>query len=102
MIEYAKNNYEISNKMNFEVVDIENSNQCQPYSCYFNKLFSFFCFHWIKKKQDALVNMHNMLKNNGEILIHFLLVNPLFELYKCMDAKWQQYADVSISLTYIY
>lgn len=100
MIEYAKNTYEISNKMNFEVLDIENSNECQPYSCYFNKLFSFFCFHWIHKKTDALANMHIMLKNGGEILVHFLLVNPLFELYKYMDAEWQKYVDVSIPFVY--
>lgn len=97
MIEYAKSIYGCSNnKIHFKVLDIECANDCKSHLYSFNKLFSFFCFHWIKKKHDALVNMHSMLKSDGEILVHFLLVNPFMELYKCMDTEWQIYVDVSI------
>lgn len=97
MIEYAKNTYGCSNnKIEFKVLDIECADDCKPHLCCFNKLFSFFCFHWVQNKHDALVNMNKMLKSGGEILIQFLLFNPFFDLYKCMDTEWQKYVDVSI------
>ncbi|VVC26995.1 Hypothetical protein CINCED_3A022699 [Cinara cedri] len=90
MVEFAKRNYGCS-KINFKVLDIENVNDCTFNSCGFNKIFSFYCLHWIQNKLDALVNMHLMLKNSGEILVYFLLVNPVVELYKCMDEEWKKY-----------
>lgn len=80
MIEYAKSTYECSNnKIHFKVLDIENANDCKPYLCNFNKLFSLFCFHWVQRKHDALINIHTILKNGREILVQFVLVNPLFD-----------------------
>jgi len=43
-----------------------------------------------------------MLKSGGEILINFLLINPLVELYKCMDEEWQKYIKVSSYLCCYY
>jgi juvenile hormone acid methyltransferase len=37
-----------------------------------------------------------MLKNGGEMLINFLLINPYDEVYKSLDAEWQIYVKVSI------
>nr|AHW46050.1 juvenile hormone acid methyltransferase [Aphis gossypii] len=90
MVEYAKKTYGCS-KIDFKVLDIENANDCSFYSHRFNKIFSFFCFHWVHNKVDSLRSMHLMLKNGGEILFNFLLINPLIELYKSMDAEWQKY-----------
>lgn len=100
MIEYAKKNYGCS-MIDFKVLDIEDDN-CPFYSHKFNKIFSFFCFHWIHNKVDSLVNLHKMLKSGGEILIHFMLINPLVELYKCMDEEWQKYIKVSIYILRFY
>lgn len=97
MVEYAKKNSKCS-KIDFKVLDIENNNDCTIYSQSFNKIFSFFCFHWVHNKFDALVNMHSMLKSGGEILVNFLLINPVVELYKCMDAEWQTYIKVNMYL----
>lgn len=82
--------------MDFEVLDIENPYDCVSHLEKFDKIFSFFCFHWIDNKPDAIVNMHLMLKHGGEILIHFLLINPIVELYKYMDDEWRKYINVSI------
>lgn len=98
MVEYARKTYGCS-EIDFKVLDIENSNDCSLYLHTFNKIFSFFCFHWIHNKVDALLNTHLMLKSCGEILFDFFLVNPLVELHKSMDAEWQKYIKVSI---YIY
>jgi len=95
MVEYAKKTYECS-KIGFGVLDIENANDCSFYSNKFNKIFSFFCFHWIHNKPDTLCNLHSMLKNGGEMLINFLLINPFAELYTSLDAEWQKYVKVSI------
>jgi len=95
MVEYAKKNFERS-QMDFKTLDIENAKDCSSfYTRRFNKIFSFFCFHWIHNKVNSLFNMHLMLKSGGEILINFLLINPLVELYKCMDEEWQKYIKVS-------
>jgi len=99
MIEYAIKHYENSN-LNFSVLDIENANDCTIYSNNFNKIFSFFCFHRLLKKSDALVNMHSMLKNSGEVLIHILFINPVYEMYKHLDAEWLNYVKVSILLIF--
>ncbi|CAI6361977.1 unnamed protein product [Macrosiphum euphorbiae] len=90
MVEYAKKTYGCS-KMDFKVLDIENAHDCSFYSHRFNKIFSFFCFHWVHNKVDSLLNMHLMLKSGGEILVNFLLIAPLGELYECMDTEWQIY-----------
>jgi len=90
MIEYAIKNYENSN-LNFSVLDIDNDNECTIYSNNFTKIFSFFCFQWVYKKSDALVNMYSMLKNGGEVLIHILFLVPLDEMYKHIDAEWINY-----------
>jgi len=94
MVEYAKKTYGCP-KVDFKIVDIENANSCNFYLHNFDKIFSFFCFHWIHNKHDALINMHSMLKKGGEILINFMLINPVVELYKSMDAEWKKYIDVS-------
>jgi len=98
MVEYAKKNFGCS-EMDFKVLDIENANDCgSSYLLRFNKIFSLFCFHWIHNKVGALLNMHLMLKSGGEILIDFMLINPLVELYKFMDEEWQKYIEVGIYL----
>jgi len=100
MIEYAIKNYENSN-LNFSVLDINNDKKCTIYSNNFTKIFSFFCFHWINKKSDALVNMYSMLKNSGEVLLHILIINPVYEMYTHLDAEWINYLKVSILLRYL-
>lgn len=97
MVEYAKKTYKFP-KMDFKVMDIENIHDCTNYSHSFNKIFSFFCLHWVHNKENALVNMHFMLKSGGEILVNFLLINPLVELYKFMDAEWHKYIKVNMCL----
>ncbi|KAL4098909.1 hypothetical protein QTP88_023425 [Uroleucon formosanum] len=92
MVEFAKRTYGCS-KINFKVLDIENTHDCSFYSYRFNKIFSFFCFHWVHNKVDSLLNMHLMLKSGGEILVNFILINPLVELYKCMDTEWHKYIE---------
>lgn len=99
MMEYANKTYGCS-KIVFKVLNIEHVNDCTTNALRFNKIFSFFCFHWVCNKFDALNNMHFMLKNGGEILIHFLLINPVFELYKHLDAEWQPYVRVSAKFIY--
>lgn len=99
MVEYAKRNYRCS-KIDFKVLDIDNPNDCKLNTCTFDKIFSFYCLHWTRNRLDAFVNMHSMLKNNGEILVYFLLINPVVELYKSLDEEWQIYVSVSIFLKF--
>lgn len=95
MIDYVNKTYGCF-KINFKILDIENTNDCIFHWNGFDKIFSLLCFHWVINKRVALINMHRMLKSGGEILIDFLLVNPIVETHKSMDAKWKKYIDVSI------
>ncbi|XP_027849621.2 juvenile hormone acid O-methyltransferase-like [Aphis gossypii] len=90
MIEYAKKTYGCSN-IDFKVLNIENANDCSLYSNRFDKIFSFLCLHWVHNKVNSLCNMYLMLKSGGELLLNFLLTNPLVELYTHLDAEWQKY-----------
>jgi len=70
MIQYASNNYTHS-KLKFTqfdlVKDIENTSQLQPSS--FDKIFCFFCLHWIPEKRYLLGN-----KTRTLFLIYFYCV----------------------------
>lgn len=97
MVEYAKGAYGCS-KMDFKVLDVENAEDCAAFRPRgVNKIFSFFCFHWINNKFDALVNMRSLLESGGDILVHFMLINPVTELYKDMDKEWHKYIEVSLN-----
>lgn len=97
MVEYAKKTYGCST-VDFRVLDIENANNCNLYSGSFDKMFSFGSFHWVHNVPDALKNIHLMMKNGGEILATYLLINPVIECYKFMDAEWKNYIDVSVKI----
>ncbi|XP_050441411.1 juvenile hormone acid O-methyltransferase isoform X1 [Adelges cooleyi] len=101
MIDYAKSTYGKA-KMEFQILDIENSISCAYHTQHFDKIFSFFCFHWIQNKERTLLNLYSMLKSGGEVLILFMLVNPMVHLYKCLDVEWQKYVkDIKhLSSTY--
>lgn len=104
MVNYANSTYGNS-KMVFKILDIENADECSVYAGRLDKIFSFYCLHWVRHKYDALVNMHRMLKFRGEILVQCLLANPVVELYKLMAAEWQKYVQVRhtpIEMIYIY
>lgn len=101
MVEYAEKTYG-NPKLAFKVMDIENTNDCTSDTLGFDKIFSFFCFHWIHNKANALININTMLKSGGEILFHFMLSNPLVELYKHMDAEWQIFVKVSTYTIHLY
>jgi len=94
MIEYANKTYGCS-KLNFKVLDIECTNNCDSYSNCFDKIFSFFCFHWVNNLLDGFNNMHLMLKHGGEILVNFLIFNPIVYVHRSMDEEWKKYMDVT-------
>lgn len=94
MINYAKSRYK-RNEIEFKIMDIENTIDCSSYSQFYDKIFSFYCFHWVYNKEKAMKNVYTMLKPRGEILILFLLINPMVHLYKSLDVEWQKYIKVS-------
>ncbi|KAE9534178.1 hypothetical protein AGLY_008685 [Aphis glycines] len=100
MVEHAKKTYGCS-KMDFKVLDIGNANDCSFYSNRFNKIFSFYCFHWVQNKVDSLRSMNLMLKSGGELLLNYLLITPLVELYKFMDTEWQKYIKDIKQISYV-
>lgn len=97
MIRYAQITYGYS-FLDFKVLDIEKANDCNSYAHHFDKIFSFFCLHWVENKFDALCNIKLMLKSSGQSCIHYLLINPVTEYYKKLNTEWQSRANVSTNV----
>jgi len=94
MVQYATDKYKHS-KLKFTqfdlAKDIENTSQLQP--SFFDKIFSFFCLHWIPDQRKALRNIYTLLRTGGEILLLFLGKQPVFTVYEIQSQKpeWQPY-----------
>lgn len=70
----------------------------------FSKVFSFYCLHWVKDQNVALLNIHRLLEEGGEALLVFLAKNPLFDAYRrlSLNNEWSEYMAVSILLFFCF
>nr|SIW59357.1 Juvenile hormone acid O-methyltransferase isoform A [Blattella germanica]SIW59358.1 Juvenile hormone acid O-methyltransferase isoform B [Blattella germanica]SIW59359.1 Juvenile hormone acid O-methyltransferase isoform C [Blattella germanica] len=93
MIQYAKNTY-IHPKLNFMQLDIEteniNNDLCSPG---FDKIFSFFCLHFVVDQRRAFNNISRLLRPGGEVLVLLVTTCSLFDVYSLQSkkSKWSQY-----------
>jgi juvenile hormone acid methyltransferase len=94
MIQYATETYTHS-KLRFTmfdlVKDIGETAQLQP--SVYDKIFSFFCLHFIQDHRKALRNVHSLLRTGGEILIVFFGTCSVYKAYEIQSRKpeWQPY-----------
>ncbi|XP_021921384.1 juvenile hormone acid O-methyltransferase [Zootermopsis nevadensis] len=61
----------------------------------FDKIFSFYCLHWIPDHRKAVSNIYNLLRTGGETLLVFLAKCPAFKVYSAQRLKpeWQPYME---------
>jgi juvenile hormone acid methyltransferase len=94
MVQYATETYTHS-KLRFTQFDLVNdigeTAQLQP--SVFDKIFSFFCLHFIQDHRKALRNINSLLRTGGEIVIVFFGTCTAFEVYEIQSRKpeWQPY-----------
>ncbi|XP_069675150.1 juvenile hormone acid O-methyltransferase-like [Periplaneta americana] len=61
----------------------------------FDKIFSFYCLHWILDQRRAVRNIFNLLRPGGEALIVFVAKCPIFNVYNSQYQKpeWRIYME---------
>jgi len=85
MINFAKNNFFNVKNLKFQQVDITNFTSDKK----FDIAFSFSTFHWVKDKIIAIKNIYDVLKPNGELIIH-MVAKDESEISKTFESeKWK-------------
>ncbi|XP_074036879.1 juvenile hormone acid O-methyltransferase isoform X2 [Leptinotarsa decemlineata] len=92
MVDFARTNFQ-DPKVSHLQLDISTENLPCDLENRFDHVFSFFCFHWIQKPEQAMKNIHKMLKPGGEMFITFMERNPFDQPYKNLSKyeKWAKY-----------
>uniref|UniRef100_A0A0P4VMX5 Putative farnesoic acid o-methyltransferase n=1 Tax=Rhodnius neglectus TaxID=72488 RepID=A0A0P4VMX5_9HEMI len=90
MIMYAQKKYG-NNQFSFKQLDISNSNIWMNWEeGIFDKIFSFYCLHWVTDQRQAAKNMNALLKLNGNVVTMFTTSHPFLTLFKELSEhpKW--------------
>ena len=120
MISYAKKVHQVhDSRLLFQQLDLMKAIQpSQIFPRGFDKIFSFYCLHWIKDHKSAistttctstydanyirsdcrrlLESMFQITKPEGTVLLSFLASNPIFTMYQRMAERkeWAKYMTV--------
>ncbi|KAH7961954.1 hypothetical protein HPB52_013737 [Rhipicephalus sanguineus] len=97
MIAYAERFY-AHPRITYDVLDL--SHDVLPFvERYgrFDRVYSFFCLHWIRDQVGALRNIRNLMAPEGECLLQFCARTPVYTLWRdfaLMD-RWKNRISVS-------
>ncbi|KAK4873152.1 hypothetical protein RN001_015181 [Aquatica leii] len=80
MVKFANATYG-NEKFNFEVWNIENVVP-KRYISFFDYVFSFSTFHWIKDQRKLFLNINRIMKPNAQMLFSFVAQTNLFDIYQ--------------------
>nr|ADV17350.1 juvenile hormone acid methyltransferase [Schistocerca gregaria] len=99
MVEHAAELYGAAHPgLSFQLLDIADPDidaspvyQLAP----FDKIFSFFCLHWVPEQRQAAENLHRLLKPGGEVVLSLLAHCPIFSVYEGLAHKpqWKEYME---------
>nr|QAB35587.1 juvenile hormone acid O-methyltransferase [Cyrtorhinus lividipennis] len=96
MIKYAQASYE-SKRFSFKQLDVGNANIWMNWDEEsFDKIFSFYCLHWVKDLRQAAENMNCLLRKGGELITFTPITHPFFELFRKIysNPKWREQMKV--------
>lgn len=96
MVKFAQATYG-DDRYSFKQMDISNGNIWMNWEGEsFDKIFSFYCLHWVKDQVQAAENMYNLLKPSGYIVTFFTISHPFLVLFNVLqrNPKWSPYAKV--------
>uniref|UniRef100_A0A023F7P1 Putative farnesoic acid o-methyltransferase n=1 Tax=Triatoma infestans TaxID=30076 RepID=A0A023F7P1_TRIIF len=91
MVAYAQRKYG-NKQFSFKQLDIGNANIWMNWEeGFFDKIFSFYCLHWVTDQRQAARNMNELLKLNGHIITMFTISHPFLTLFKelSLHPKWK-------------
>lgn len=89
MVKFARKQYQ---EYIFDTMDISVKDLPLEYEEKFDKIFSFYCLHWVINQRQAFDNIYRMLRPGGSILMAFIANHPLYDIYRTM-AKMPKWAD---------
>ncbi|GJQ65554.1 putative juvenile hormone acid methyltransferase activity protein [Trypoxylus dichotomus] len=92
MIEFAKKKYYSNERITFIQGDIGSKKTLEEFEAY-DHIFSFFCLHWIQNQRKCVENLYNLLKPKGDMLLTFLVTNPIYDIYEKLSKYqiWEEY-----------
>lgn len=94
MIDYARHQSHHP-KISYDVLDIAASDVSGFVFKYgqFDRIYSFFCLHWVKDQTAALRNVSTFLKSDGQCLLLFAVNTGLYTIWRdIMDLpRWKTY-----------
>ncbi|XP_020278696.1 juvenile hormone acid O-methyltransferase-like [Pseudomyrmex gracilis] len=99
MIEFANKNYRKSERLSFEVMNIQTRDLDEKYINAFDHIFSFHALHWCSDFRQALRNIYHMLRLGGTALLWFKIESDLAEIVETLTNNqfWAPYELVNIT-----
>ncbi|KAL1489692.1 hypothetical protein ABEB36_013632 [Hypothenemus hampei] len=93
MIKVAKKKYKNTKRIEFFKLDINDRDTCDQFSCKFDHIFSFFCFHWIHDQRKAFKNIYTLLKPGGDFLLSLIGSSLIYDMYENLSKykEWSKY-----------
>ncbi|XP_064456097.1 juvenile hormone acid O-methyltransferase-like isoform X1 [Ornithodoros turicata] len=95
MVEYARSNH-ANPKLFYEVLDIagDMSPFIDEYG-HFDRVYSFYCLHWVKDQKRALANIASLMTPNGECLLVFCGKTVFYEVWRqfVQHDRWRRYKN---------
>ncbi|KAM7301080.1 juvenile hormone acid O-methyltransferase isoform X2 [Ixodes scapularis] len=94
MVDYAKKNHGHS-RICYEVLDVTSPDVSLFLEKHgkFDRIYSFFCLHWVRDQEAAFTNIGRLLKEDGECLLLFLAPFCLHEVWLEM-AGLERWKDI--------
>ncbi|XP_029823967.2 juvenile hormone acid O-methyltransferase isoform X2 [Ixodes scapularis] len=94
MIEYAKANHPHP-EISYEVLDAGSRDISKFLEKHgkFDRVYSFYCLHWIKDQDVAFTNVGKLLKDDGECLLLFLSQFVFYDVWQEM-ASMERWRDI--------
>lgn len=97
MVEYARR-HSAHEKLSFEVLDIcGDVTQFLEEFGHFERVYSFFCLHWVSDFSAAFKNIGRLMSSTGECLLVFCAAHQPAELWK-VAARMEPWAKYSETL----
>uniref|UniRef100_V5HA19 Putative juvenile hormone acid methyltransferase n=1 Tax=Ixodes ricinus TaxID=34613 RepID=V5HA19_IXORI len=100
MVQYARDHY-AHPKICYDVLDIASDDVSDFIERHgkFDRVYSFFCFHWMRNQEQVLKNVARLMKPGGGCLLFFNASSPTMRFRKIMTTmeRWQKYREICAS-----
>ncbi|KAG0420520.1 hypothetical protein HPB47_003457 [Ixodes persulcatus] len=100
MVKYAKEHF-AHPKICYDALDIGSKDVSDFVERHgeFDRVYSFFCLHWITDQETVLKNVAKLMKPGGGCLLLFTASSPMMRFRKKMAKieRWQKYREVCAS-----